>query len=212
LIAACGSARIPAFPVAINSVRMESGNVTAKIGYARVSTAQQNLDRQIAALRAEGCEPIFREKASGTDVKNRPQLEKAIDALPTGGVLVLAEWDRCTRSMTDGIAIIERIHRRGALLKVLDRGYLDLTQPINRGLLALLSAFAEDERRRIHKRAADGRVAARARGARMGRKPKLDDHQQQEARRRLDEGENARQIARYLRCHHTTVSRLRDAV
>jgi len=68
-----------------------------KIGYARVSAPHQNLDRQIAALRAQHCDQIFREKASGKDVKNRPQLEKAIDVLGTGDVLILAEWDRATR-------------------------------------------------------------------------------------------------------------------
>jgi len=80
-----------------------------KIGYARVSSPHQNLDRQIAALRAQHCAQIFREKASGKDVKSRPQLEKAIDALGTGDVLMLAEWDRATRSMLDGVHIIERI-------------------------------------------------------------------------------------------------------
>ena len=70
-----------------------------KIGYARVSSEGQNLDRQIAALQAERCEVIFREKASGKDMKKRPQLAKAIDALPTKGVLVLAEWSRATRSL-----------------------------------------------------------------------------------------------------------------
>jgi hypothetical protein len=92
-----------------------------KIGYARVSSLDQNLDRQIATLRAEGCDEIFREKASGKDIKNRPALEKAIDALPTNGVLVLAEWDRATRSLMDGIHIMERVHKRGAFIKVLDR-------------------------------------------------------------------------------------------
>ena len=85
-----------------------------KIGYARVSTITQNLDRQIGALRAERCQEIYREKASGKADKGRPQLEKAIDALGTGDVLVVAEWDRATRSMMDGVHIIERIHARGA--------------------------------------------------------------------------------------------------
>ena len=80
-----------------------------KIGYARVSTPGQNLDRQIGALRAERCAEIFREKASGKDIRNRPQLEKAIDELGTGDVLVLAEWDRATRSMMDGITIMQRV-------------------------------------------------------------------------------------------------------
>jgi DNA invertase Pin-like site-specific DNA recombinase len=83
------------FAVVNNSVR----NEMLKIGYARVSTPTQNWDRQIGALRAERCDKIFREKASGKDIKNRPQLEKAIDELGKGDVLVLAEWDRATRSM-----------------------------------------------------------------------------------------------------------------
>ena len=75
-----------------------------KIGYARVSASTQNLDRQMGALRAERCHEVYREKASGKAVKGRPQLEKAIDALGRGDVLVVAEWDRATRSMMDGVA------------------------------------------------------------------------------------------------------------
>jgi DNA invertase Pin-like site-specific DNA recombinase len=67
-----------------------------KIGYARVSSAAQNLDRQLGALRAERCEVIFAEKMSGKSLKGRPQLEKAIDALGAGDLLVVAEWDRAT--------------------------------------------------------------------------------------------------------------------
>jgi DNA invertase Pin-like site-specific DNA recombinase len=119
-----------------------------KIGYARVSALHQNLDRQIAALRAEQCDRVFREKASGKSTKGRPELEKAIDALGTGDILVVAEWDRATRSMLDGVALIERINAKGALLKVLDRAHLDLTTPIGRGVIAFLSAMAEDERQR----------------------------------------------------------------
>ena len=64
------------------------------IGYARVSTQAQNLDRQLASLNAAGCTRIFAEKASGKSLQNRPELERAITALPTGGTLVIAEWDR----------------------------------------------------------------------------------------------------------------------
>jgi DNA invertase Pin-like site-specific DNA recombinase len=122
-----------------------------KIGYARVSSADENLDRQIAALISEGCDPkdIYREKASGKSLLNRPELEKAIDRLGTGDCLVVAEWDRATRSMMDGIAIIDRIKNRGSLLKVLDRSYLDLTTEIGCGIIAFLSALAADERKRM---------------------------------------------------------------
>jgi len=179
-----------------------------KVGYARVSSPGQNLDRQIAALRAERCDVVYREKASGAALKGRPQLEKAIDALGTGDVLVLSEWDRCTRSMLDGVNIIERIHARGAFLKVLDRPYLDLTTPIGRGFIAFLSALAEDERQRIVKRANTGLAAARKRGVRLGRKPKLTDHQQTAALKRLAAGESCRAIAKDYAVHHATISRL----
>ena len=181
-----------------------------KIGYGRVSSSAQNLDRQLGALRAERCHEIFREKASGKGVKGRPELEKAIDALGKGDILIVAEWDRATRSMMDGVAIIERIHARGALIKVLDKPHLDLTTPIGRGFIAFLSALAEDERQRILKRANDGRKAARARGARFGRKPKLSEHQQAEALKRLAAGESCRQIGKTLGVHHATVSRLQS--
>jgi DNA invertase Pin-like site-specific DNA recombinase len=88
-----------------------------KIGYARVSSAAQNLDRQLGALRAERCNMIYQEKVTARSLKGRPQLEKAIDALGTGDVLVVAEWDRATRSMMDGIAIIDRVLARGALVR-----------------------------------------------------------------------------------------------
>jgi DNA invertase Pin-like site-specific DNA recombinase len=121
---------------------------------------------------------------------------------------VLAEWDRCTRSMTDGIAIIDRVHKRGAFVKVLARDYLDLTKPINRGILAFLSALAEDERHRIVKRANDGRAAARKRGVRFGRKLKLTEHQQAEVHKRVAAGETYRAIAKSLAVHHQTISSL----
>ncbi|TCT27719.1 recombinase family protein [Martelella mediterranea] len=89
-----------------------------KIGYARVSTKDQNLDRQLVALKAEGCDLVYAEKASGKDVRNRPELKKALAALNPDDVLVVAEWDRATRSYTDGLDIMAEIGRRGALVKV----------------------------------------------------------------------------------------------
>ena len=181
-----------------------------KIGYARVSSTHQNLERQLGSLVAEGCARIFKEKASGRSAQNRPELERAISALGTGDVLVLAEWDRCTRSMIDGIDIIERLHQRGALIKVLDKPHLDLTSTIGKGFLAFLSALAQDERERIVKRANAGREAARARGARFGRKPALKPEQQADARRRLAAGESARALGKAYNVSDSTISRLRD--
>ncbi|UWP97043.1 recombinase family protein (plasmid) [Aliiroseovarius crassostreae] len=85
------------------------------IGYARVSSRGQSLERQISALNAASVDKIFREKVSGKSVKGRPQLDRAIDALGAGDVFVIAEWDRATRSMIDGINIIQRIAECGAI-------------------------------------------------------------------------------------------------
>lgn len=102
-----------------------------KTGYARVSTLAQNLDRQIAALKAEGCDLIYPEKASGKDVRNHLQLARAIVALQEDDVFIVAEWDRTTRSFTDGVNIKAEVGQRKATMKVLDRPLLDLTEPLS---------------------------------------------------------------------------------
>ena len=179
-----------------------------RIGYARVSANHQNLDRQLATLKAAGCKRIFKEKESGREGVKRPQLEKAIDALGPGDVLVLAEWDRATRSMLDGIRIIERVAARGAALKALDRQWLDLTTPLGKGILAFLSALAEDERARILARANGGRAAAKKRGVKFGPKPKLAPHQDREVARMVHlEGLSLRAVAHHYHVGHSTIVR-----
>lgn len=179
------------------------------IGYARVSSQSQSLDRQIGALNGAKADKIFREVASGRTVRGRPQLERAIDALGAGDVLIIAEWDRATRSMIDGIGIIQRVADRSATVKVLDKPWLDLTTPMGKGILAFLSALAEDERERITRRANEGRQFAIAKGVKFGRKPKLTEHQRQLARKRLADGDTCRAIAKDLGVSHTTISRLK---
>ena len=110
--------------------------------------------------------------------------------------------------MLDGVHLIERINTRGALMKVLDKPHLDLTTPIGRGFIAFLSAMAEAERQRILARCNAGRQVAIAKGVRFGPKPKLTDHQQGEALKRLAAGESYRAIARSYRVHHATIGRL----
>ncbi|WP_299211954.1 recombinase family protein [uncultured Tateyamaria sp.] len=178
------------------------------IGYARVSTTGQKLDRQLGALRAEDCDTIYREKASAKSIKGRPELERAIDALGINDVFVIAEWDRVTRSMMDGIQIIQQVADRGATVKVLDKPWLDLTTPMGKGILAFLSALAEDERQRIVRRANDGRQAAKAAGVKFGPKGKLSEHQKRLARERKLTGEAHSEIAKDLGVSRSTISRL----
>jgi DNA invertase Pin-like site-specific DNA recombinase len=178
------------------------------IGYARTSTQQQDLTRQLRALRAEGCTVIFSDKASGASVAGRPQLTRALERLHSGTELVIAEWDRATRSMWDGLQIVKEVIDAGATLRVLDRSYIDLETPIGRGFMAMMSALAEDEKQRIKKRTHEGRKLAMAKGAKMGRKPKLTPHQMLEARRRLAAGEKTRDIAKSYAVSVSTISRL----
>lgn len=178
------------------------------IGYARCSTQHQRLDRQIEALTNAGCSTIYQEKASGKDLKQRPQMEKAITSLKEGDILVLAEWDRATRSMMDGINIIQRIADQKALVKVLDKHFLDLTTPIGQGVLALLSALAQDERQRICERAASGIRLAKERGVKFGPKFKLTTDQVREITAMIEAGRSMTECARLFGVHPSTVSRL----
>ena len=107
-----------------------------RVGYARVSTKDQNLTRQLRALKKARCSVIFQDKASGKSLSGRPQLEQALDALAPGDTLVVAEWDRATRSMWDGLQIIQSVVDAEASIRVLDRSYIDLDTPMGRGLVA----------------------------------------------------------------------------
>jgi DNA invertase Pin-like site-specific DNA recombinase len=178
------------------------------IGYARVSTQQQDLARQIKALRRGGCKPIHSDTASGKSMAGRPALAAALDELDAGDALVIAEWDRATRSMWDGLQIIKAVIDAGATVKVLDRSYIDLTTPMGRGFMAMMSAMAEDERLRIVKRTHEGRQIARANGVKMGRKPKLNAHQIKEARQRLANGEKPSDLTKSYGVSLSTIYRL----
>ncbi len=182
------------------------------IGYARVSTRKQHLDRQVKQLKEQGCARIFSEKASGISMKHRPELDKAIAALSVGDILVVAEWDRATRSMQDGIEIIHRVHAQGAMLKALDRPSLDLTTPTGKAVLHLLSAFAEEERNRIVRRATDGRQAAKKRGVRFGRPARFQPGSPAriDIEHRLLNGESCYAIAQIYLCSHNTIVGIRD--
>lgn len=182
------------------------------IGYARVSTEEQNLDRQLGALNALRCDKIFYEKISGKSTHNRPELEKAIQSLGNGDVLVVAEWDRATRSMTDGLTIMQRIASRGATIKVLDRQYLDLTTTLGKGIMALLSAIAEDERQRINRRSSDGRETARAKGMKFGPKFKMTDIQENQAVAMLEDGKTLRDVSLTFNVHRNTIFNLKKRV
>lgn len=143
-----------------------------KIGYARVSTQDQNLDRQRNQLRQDGCERIFEEKVSGVK-SDRPELRRMLDALRKDDVVVVAELSRLSRSVRDLFNIVGQIHETGAELKSLKEPWLDTTTPHGRLLFTFFSGISEFERELIRQRTIEGLAAARARGHKGGH-PFLD--------------------------------------
>ena len=143
-----------------------------RIGYARVSTKDQSLDRQRDQLRQDGCERIYEEKVSGAR-SDRPELGRLVDALRTGDVVVVAELSRLSRSVRDLFSIVGQIHEAGAEIKSLKEPWLDTTSPQGRLLFTFFSGISEFEREVIRQRTIEGIAAARARG-RLGGHPVLD--------------------------------------
>ena len=140
----------------------------AKIGYARVSTRDQNLDMQLAALHEAGCEQIFSEKVSG--VKERPELERCLQYLRPGDTLVIYKFDRLGRSLKNLVEIIDDLTHRGvAITSIKDN--IDASTATRRMMVNLFATLAEFERDMIAERCQTGRQAAKARGVKFGRKP-----------------------------------------
>lgn len=146
-----------------------------KIGYARVSTAEQSLELQLASLAAAGCDRFYQEKQSGGSTDGRAELEKALDALREGDQLVVTRLDRLARSVPDLYAILQRIDRAGAALVCVQQSGVDPTTPTGKMFLGILGVIAEFERELIKERQAEGIARAREKGTyrRCGRKPRL---------------------------------------
>ncbi|GAB5554183.1 MAG: recombinase family protein [Saprospiraceae bacterium] len=140
-----------------------------KIGYARVSTKEQNLNLQLDALKAEGCEQIFQEKISGAKA-DRPALKQMIGQIRKGDVIVTWKLDRMGRSLRDLINLVNDIQDKGAGLKSLNDA-IDTTTPQGKLTFHLFASIAEFEKDIIRERTKAGLDAARARG-RVGGRPK----------------------------------------
>lgn len=179
----------------------------AMIGYARVSTVDQNLDGQIAALQSAGADKIFSEKESGAK-SDRKALARAIASLQYGDCLCVTHLDRLARSTLDLLSVLEQVAKKGAGFKSLTDTWADTTTPHGRLMVIVLGGIAEFERSLILARCQEGRVRAKAKGIRFGRKPKLTDYQQAEVFERLAKGESHTSVARSYGVHQTTISSL----
>jgi DNA invertase Pin-like site-specific DNA recombinase len=176
-------------------------------GYARVSTQDQHLTGQLAALKAAGADPIFREKVSGVRV-DRPNLTKLMTSLQAGDVVVVTKLDRLGRSTRELLGLIERIGKVGASFRSLGDPLWDTGSSQGRLLSTMLAAIAEFERELIRDRTGEGRKRAQAAGVRFGRKRKLSDFQRAEAVKRRDAGETLASIAKSYAVNISMISRL----
>jgi len=183
--------------------------MSPSIGYARVSTEEQNLDLQLAALREAGCSNIFQDKASGVRVA-RQGLTRAVEFCKRGDVLVVWRLDRLGRSLLNLISLVELLNERGVGLKVLSGSgtMIDTTRPEGRMLFHLLAALSEFERELIRERTIAGMRAAKQRGAAIGRPRKLSQVQIKRAKSKISSGRQTRErVAAQLGVHVTTLRR-----
>ena len=145
-------------------------------GYARVSTQEQNLDRQLDILKNEGAEEIIQEKVSGIKY-NRLEVFKLLDKLRKGDIILITDLTRLSRSTKDLFSLVELIEKKGANIKSLKESWLDTTTPQGKLMFTLMAGINQFERDLISQRTKEGLEAARKRGRLGGRKPKLDEDQ-----------------------------------
>jgi DNA invertase Pin-like site-specific DNA recombinase len=155
------------------------------LGYARVSTVDQNPDLQLDALRATGCYRLFVDQASGT-LDDRPELVRLLDQVRPGDTLVVWKLDRLGRSLRHLIDTVGDLHLRGIGFRSLQES-IDTTTPTGKLVFHLFGALAEFERDLIHERTMAGLAAARARG-RLGGRPTSMSPQKVAVARQLHEG------------------------
>lgn len=178
-----------------------------RIGYARVSTTDQNLDRQIAAL--GDLDRLFTDEASGSS-RRRPGLEAALGYLRAGDELVVSSMDRLARSVRDLAGLVDELTGRGVTVVFLREAQTyrpGRDDPMSRLLLGVLGAVAEFERAIIRERQAEGIAAAKKRGAYTGRARALSDADVERARARVAAGVPKAAVARDLGVHRSTLHR-----
>jgi DNA invertase Pin-like site-specific DNA recombinase len=179
----------------------------AIIGYARVSTQDQDFARQVEALKAAGAERVYSEKISGARA-DRPQLAKLMASLQAQDVVMVTKIDRLGRSTRELLDLIHRIGEAGASFHSLGDPLFSTASSQGKLLVTLLAAIAEFERDLIRERTGDGRKRAQAAGVRFGRKPKLSSFQREEALKRRGAGETLAAIAKTFAVDISTISRL----
>jgi len=182
-------------------------NPLASIGYARVSSTDQDFEAQVERLKAAGCDRVYSEKAPGKSTNGRHALDKAIKALLPGDTLVTVRLDRLARSIRDLLSLLDTIKAGGAYIKALDDPWLDTTTPHGELILTVMGGLHEFERKLIRQRCDEGIKRAKAKGTVFGRKSVLDAGQRRQIAERYAAGETMRELALDYGCGEATVWR-----
>lgn len=180
------------------------------VGYARVSTLEQNVSRQVKALEVE-CDKIFVEKVSASKTSNRPQFQEMLRYLREGDVLQVTSADRLARSTRDLLDIVQSLKDRGVQVEFLDNPALNTDTPQGEFMLTILAAVAQLERSIIRERQAEGIAIAKAKG-KYDRAPKLNPEQAREVRRLDALGVPKTAIARKMGCSRHTIYSVLDRI
>ncbi len=176
----------------------------ARVGYARVSTNDQNPAMQLDALRASGCSQVYQEAASGKDT-DRPELAYCLKALRAGDTLVVWRLDRLGRSLSDLVRVVGQLEDHGVAFESLTEK-IETSSATGRLVFHVFAALSEFERNLIQERTHAGLAAARARGRVGGRKPKLNAKQIREIKALLaDPAAQVQDIAKRYGVSRTTL-------
>jgi DNA invertase Pin-like site-specific DNA recombinase len=177
----------------------------AKVGYARVSTSDQHVEKQVARLTEAGCERVFTDIASGK-LASRPGWDACLAYLRAGDTLVAVKLDRFGRSITALNKVATDLRERGIDIVCLDQP-IDTTNAAGKLFYNMLAAFAEFERDLIVERTRDGLAATTKRGRNGGRKPSLKGYQVTYARQQIDSGRPVTEVAAELSVSRQTLYR-----
>lgn len=159
-----------------------------KVGYIRISTAEQNEARQVTMMKESGVEKVFLDKLSGKD-RNRPQLEEMLSFIREGDVVIVESFSRLARNPKDLLNIVEEINNKGALFVSLKEN-VDTSTPTGEFMLTVFGAVAKLERESILQRQAEGIEEAKAAGKYAGRKPiNVDEEKLKSVYKKWKDGE-----------------------
>jgi len=185
-----------------------AGQAGSIIGYARVSTAGQDLATQLDQLHQAGCSKIWREKRSGAGVVERKELLKLLKHLAAGDTVIVTRIDRLARSVFDLFGIVKQIADAGAVFRSLAEPWADTATSSGRLMLAVLGGLADVERDLIRTRTSEGRERAKAEGRHLGRPSILTPAQQAEAKRRRQEGATYKELAESYNVAISTIAKI----